>query len=61
MSEANTTNEDITTLDSHAPAPPGKDPVATTNDSHAPAPGEEPVTTLDSHAPVPPALDLGSK
>jgi len=47
-------NEDITTLDSHAPVPPGTDTTETTDDSHAPVPGEDAIITLDSHAPAPP-------
>jgi hypothetical protein len=61
MSEIKTTEADITTLDSHAPAPPLSDKLATADDSHAPAPGEDTITTLDSHAPAPPALDLTGK
>ncbi|MEV7687123.1 sigma-like protein [Streptomyces bungoensis] len=61
MSDIKRSEEDITTLDSHAPVPPSLDTVATTDDSHAPVPGEDAITTLDSHAPVPPALDLGTK
>ncbi|MCZ0207966.1 sigma-like protein [Streptomyces achromogenes] len=61
MSELKTTEADITTLDSHAPAPPISDKLATTDDSHAPAPSEDAITTLDSHAPAPPALDLNGK
>ncbi|MFF0834475.1 MULTISPECIES: sigma-like protein [unclassified Streptomyces] len=61
MSDIKQSAEEITTLDSHAPAPPSKDAELTTQDSHAPVPGEDTVTTLDSHAPAPPALDLNGK
>ncbi|CAM5711882.1 sigma-like protein [Streptomyces hirsutus] len=54
-------NEEITTLDNHAPAPPA-DGKITTLDNHAPAPpADGKITTLDNHAPAPPALDLGGK
>ncbi|MEU4033323.1 sigma-like protein [Streptomyces collinus] len=53
--------DDVTTLDSHMPAPP-KDGTVTPLDSHMPAPPkDETVTTLDSHMPAPPALDLNGK
>ncbi|WP_328838573.1 sigma-like protein [Streptomyces europaeiscabiei] len=53
--------EEITTLDSHMPAPPADD-VVTTQDSHMPAPpADDTITTKDSHMPAPPALDLGGK
>jgi hypothetical protein len=53
--------DEITTLDSHMPAPP-KDGAVTTLDSHMPAPPmDETVTTMDSHMPAPPALDLDGR
>ena len=53
-----TETEDVTTLDSHMPAPPS-DGTFTTQDSHMPTPpADDTVTTLDSHMPAPPALDL---
>jgi hypothetical protein len=56
MSEAKK-DEEITTLDSHAPVPPVDGPQAGAEDSHAPAPttdGSGEITTLDSHAPSAP-------
>ncbi|MEU3523750.1 sigma-like protein [Streptomyces sp. NPDC038707] len=61
MSETKITEADITTLDSHAPAPPISDKLPITDDGHASAPSEDAITTLDSHAPAPPALDLTGK
>ncbi len=55
----NNQDEEITTLDNHAPAPP-KDGEFTTLDNHAPAPPKDGgITTMDNHAPAPPALGLG--
>lgn len=51
-------DEEITTLDNHAPAPPAGGEY-TTMDNHAPAPpADGSIVTLDNHAPAPPALDL---
>lgn len=54
-------NEEITTLDNHAPAPPADGPF-TTQDNHAPAPlADGGVVTFDNHAPAPPVLDPDGK
>ncbi|MFI2226320.1 sigma-like protein [Streptomyces fradiae] len=54
-------NEDITTLDSHAPAPPaGKGSALTVPDGRTDVPQQADATeleSLDSHAPAPAALD----
>ncbi|MGW2077859.1 hypothetical protein ACWCOW_13130 [Streptomyces sp. NPDC001939] len=48
--------QDITTQDSHIPAPPADG--IKTMDSHIPAPpADDTITTMDSHIPAPPAAD----
>lgn len=50
-------NEEIVTLDNHAPAPPVDGGATTQGDNHAPVPPAKDTATTqgDNHAPVPPA------